>query len=218
MKKFLGEEGLVYLWNKVIEEINSKQEVIESVTATIDNNVGTPKVVTTFNDGVLSFIFKNLKGEIGNIGPQGPQGNPFTYSDFTPEQLAGLKGQDGAEIESVTPIQLTEESDGVNIYKITLSNGNTFNFTTRNGKKGDKGDQGESAVFDPETGNILATLEDSTGQSTVNAMSQKAVTDELENINNKIINQVFLTEEAYNALVDIDEIDENTLYNIYEEE
>ena len=38
-------------------------------------------------------------------GPQGPQGEPFTYSDFTPEQLAALtgpKGDDGATADGVT--------------------------------------------------------------------------------------------------------------------
>ena len=31
------------------------------------------------------------KGEIGPIGPQGPKGDPFTYDDFTPDEIANLK-------------------------------------------------------------------------------------------------------------------------------
>ena len=31
-------------------------------------------------------------GPQGEVGPQGPKGDPFTYDDFTPEQLAKLKG------------------------------------------------------------------------------------------------------------------------------
>lgn len=34
---------------------------------------------------------KGDTGDIGPIGPQGPKGDPFTYEDFTPEQLAELK-------------------------------------------------------------------------------------------------------------------------------
>ena len=36
-----------------------------------------------------------LKGPKGDIGAQGPKGDPFVYSDFTPEQLAALKGPKG---------------------------------------------------------------------------------------------------------------------------
>lgn len=32
---------------------------------------------------------------VGPQGPQGPKGDPFTYEDFTPEQLEALKGEPG---------------------------------------------------------------------------------------------------------------------------
>ena len=35
------------------------------------------------------------KGETGDTGAQGPKGDPFTYADFTPEQLAALTGPQG---------------------------------------------------------------------------------------------------------------------------
>ena len=35
------------------------------------------------------------KGDTGPVGPQGPKGDPFTYDDFTPEQLEKLKGPKG---------------------------------------------------------------------------------------------------------------------------
>ena len=35
------------------------------------------------------------KGNKGDTGLQGPKGEPFTYDDFTPEQLEGLKGPKG---------------------------------------------------------------------------------------------------------------------------
>lgn len=36
-----------------------------------------------------------VKGDTGATGATGPKGDPFTYSDFTPEQLAALKGEKG---------------------------------------------------------------------------------------------------------------------------
>jgi hypothetical protein len=36
------------------------------------------------------------QGVQGPAGPQGPKGDPFTYEDFTPEQLEALKGEPGS--------------------------------------------------------------------------------------------------------------------------
>ena len=92
---------------------------IDSVTATVDNQVGTPEVDADYDGKILNFEFRNLKGE------------PFTFDDLTPAQKEELRGL-----------------------------------------------QGESAVFDPTTGNI-AVIKQGTGDDVNSPMSQKAVTDEL---------------------------------------
>ena len=63
------------------------------------------------------------KGDKGDTGEQGPKGDSFTYSDFTPEQLAALKGEKGDKGDK----------------------GET-GATGPEGPKGDKGDQGIQGI------------------------------------------------------------------------
>lgn len=46
----------------------------------------------------------------------------------------GDKGDQGVSVESVEQIQTSTESEGVNIVRVTLSNGTTSDFEVRNGK------------------------------------------------------------------------------------
>ena len=77
---------------------------ISRVTATIDDNVGVPTVTTKVSSddkgATIDFNFSNLKGFPGPMGPRGPmgvqgeqgvKGDPFTYDDFTSEEIEGLK-------------------------------------------------------------------------------------------------------------------------------
>lgn len=76
-----------------------------SATATVDNNTGVPTVnvikTGTAAEPQLTFEFHNIKGADGANGQSiqgepGPKGDPFTYADFTPAQLAALKGETGS--------------------------------------------------------------------------------------------------------------------------
>ena len=80
----------------------------------------------------------------------------------------------GGAIEGVTVA--VDSYVGTPSASATLQN-KVLNFLFRNLK----GEQGDSAVFDPNTGNILASLHNTTGYDDANAMTQKAVTDELDN-------------------------------------
>ena len=100
-------------------------EQINNATVEVDSNIGTPSATASVVGNTIAFDFKNLKGEAGPkgekgdtgergpqgeqgiqgpqgeqgiqgpVGPAGPKGDAFTYNDFTPEQLAALKGPKG---------------------------------------------------------------------------------------------------------------------------
>ena len=112
----------------------------------------------------------------GEKGDTGEKGDPFTYADFTPEQLDALKGEtgatgadgytpqkgidyfdgqdgergadgnDGVGIQSIEQTTASAESGGENVFTVTLTNGHSANFVVKNGSKGDKGDTGETGA------------------------------------------------------------------------
>ena len=71
------------------------------------------------------------QGEPGPRGEQGPKGDPFTFSDFTPEQLQSLKGPKGDRGEQgppgqTTPPQTLTFENG----QLSISGGNTVAIPT----------------------------------------------------------------------------------------
>lgn len=120
---------------------------IEGVEVNVDNGVGTPSATPSYMRKVLGIDFHNLKGN-------------------------GIK--------SIEQTATSTEDHGVNVVTITDDLDNATNVEIRNGGTGPQGKQGipgESAVFDPETGEI-SILAQGLGDSITNPISQKAVTDE----------------------------------------
>ena len=115
---------------------------IKSVTASVDDQVGTPGVDTDYDGKNLSFAFHNMKGNRGN------------------------------GIASSSEV-LSPDDGGTNTHTFTDDDGNEHTFHTKNGRKGD---QGDSAIWTGE-GEPWSGLKNTTGQSTTEPMSQKAVTD-----------------------------------------
>ena len=109
---------------------------------------------------------KGAKGDKGDAGAKGEKGDPFTYADFTSEQLATLKGDKGDKGEkgdtgakgdkgekgadgqtpNITIGTVTTGAAGTNASaSISGTTPNlTLNLTIPKGDKGDKGAQGES--------------------------------------------------------------------------
>ena len=86
---------------------------------------------------------------VAEKGEQGPQGDPFTYDDFTEEQLEGLRGPQGEQgIQGERGYHFTPSVDIEGNISWT-NNGELENPPMINirGPQGDKGDKGDNGVF-----------------------------------------------------------------------
>jgi hypothetical protein len=54
--------------------IDAKQDIIRTLTVSVDNNTGTPSGTASVSGSTISFRFRNLKGATGAQGEQGVQG------------------------------------------------------------------------------------------------------------------------------------------------
>ena len=146
---------------------------IVSTSASVDNNVGTPSVTSSYVNGVLTFTFQNLKGNPGqdgqdgdaagfgtvsasvdgNIGTPGVQvqtSGPNTAKNMV-FQFTNLKGETG-----VTSVVATVDNTSGNPQCAVSLNGQqlTLAFT---GLKGAQGDTGSSVDYPFTIVNNLTT-------------------------------------------------------------
>ena len=84
---------------------------------------------------VIDIVIPGAQGLPGEQGTRGPKGDPFTYADFTAEQLEALKGPKGDKGE-----------DGLSAFNIAQLNG--FEGTYVEWLKSLKGKDGASATAD----------------------------------------------------------------------
>ena len=142
-------------------------EGIEEVQASIDANVGTPAVSTSYENGVLTFTFSNMKGNTGdaagfgnvtaqvdsNIGTPGvtvETSGPDTAKNIA-FKFVNLKGETG-----VTSVLATVDNTSGNPQCAVSLNGQqlTLAFT---GLKGAQGDTGSSVDYPFTIVNNLTT-------------------------------------------------------------
>ena len=82
------------------------------------------------------------KGETGATGPQGPKGDPFTYEDFTEEQLEALTGPQGPKGET--------GPQGQQGAAFTYSDFTPEQLAALTGPQGPKGDTGATGTQGPK--------------------------------------------------------------------
>lgn len=159
--------------------INAKPE-ITGVTASVDNETGTPYVdVTetgTGRDFSFDLAFHNLKGETGAIGATGATGNgiasivktstsgiedtyTITFTNGTSTIYTVTNGNGIADISK------TSTSGLVDTYTITYDDGNTDTFTVTNGADGEDGTSPTAEVTQTASGATI-TITDKSGTTT----------------------------------------------------
>lgn len=108
---------------EITDRTGAKKTLDLNITAdgSVDNVVGIPSV--EINQSVennkqrLSFIFKNMKGEKGDIGEKG---EAFTYDDFTPEQLKTLQDKVVESSKEVAMVEVTKYTDLVKLPNVEV--------------------------------------------------------------------------------------------------
>ena len=89
-------------------------------------------------------------GDVVGQGPQGPKGDPFTYEDFTAEQLAALTGPAGEDgRDGVSPKVAVSKSGTTTTISITDADG-TKTAAIEDGEQGPQGIQGKDGAQGPK--------------------------------------------------------------------
>lgn len=117
--------------------------------------------VVNFSDGKSVTI---PKGKRGLDGENGNDGKPFTYSDFTQEQLESLKGKDGndgkqgADGKSITIEETTTNNQGDK--EVHFSDGTILIVPKgQDGKQGEAGKNGENGTDGQDGKSVTVTSE-----------------------------------------------------------
>ena len=101
--------------DSAVSSANSASQAAQNAAAQVAN-----KADVTYVDNAIAAI------EL-TPGPKGDKGDAFTYDDFTPEQLAALKGTDGKDgIDGQNGVDGTDGKDGIDgksAFEIAKENG-----------------------------------------------------------------------------------------------
>jgi hypothetical protein len=95
----------------------------------------------------LHGTFPTTPGPVGPQGPQGPKGDPFTYADFTHEQLEALKGEPGS---SGSGVYVGTDMETASLAEIFIDIDDDENGSSGSGGgSGQDGKDGKDYTFDP---------------------------------------------------------------------
>ena len=108
------------------------------------------------------------KGDAGDPGPEGPRGergDPFTYADFTPEQLEAVKGPKGDAGDVWVP-SVDAETGDLSWEKNSETPPQTVNIRGPQGEPGPQGERGPVGPAGPGSGDMVADTYDPEGKAT----------------------------------------------------
>ena len=160
--------------------------VVGEVHVDIVPGYGEPYAESEYVGGVLTITIHNIEGngitEITTNSKEGDEAvNTVTIkTNANPEGvvLEVRNGSRGNGIASSSEV-LSPDDGGTNTHTFTDDDGNEHTFHTKNGRKGTKGDS-----FQPIEDVSGLVLAHTTGQDNTKAMSQKGVTDALDDTQN----------------------------------
>lgn len=122
------------------------------------------EVMFEIDDAVLQFVEEHAD-EL-----HGPKGDPFTYDDFTEEQLLELTGPPGPMGETIVSVYRTDGTGAAgtyDTYTITTNFGKNYTFKVYNGANGNGAGDMVKSVYDPQARNtdIFAYVDEKVGES-----------------------------------------------------
>lgn len=165
-------------------------EGITEITASIDDQVGTPEVYVEYQNGVLSFDFRNMKGNTGDPAGFGNISADVDANIGTPAVTVSSSGPDTAKVLAFHFKNLKGET-GVTSVVATVDNtsGNPTCAVSLNGQelhldftglKGAQGDTGVSADYPIAIVNNLTTNDPTSALSAAMGVQLESEVSQLE--------------------------------------
>ena len=140
--------------DSVVDPLTKKASITIPTKVSDLNNDSSYQTESQVNEKVAAAAVNEVNVAVDNTAPAGQPSAEKTYQNGVLEiTFKNVKGQKG------DPLTWNDLTD---IQKASL-----------------QGKQGASAVFDPNTGNILATLHNEVGGDDANSMTQKAITEKI---------------------------------------
>ena len=174
----------------------SKETIYEGITeihASIDDQVGTPEVDVTYQNGILSFDFRNMKGNTGDAAGFGTISADVDANIGTPAVSVSTSGPDTAKVIAFHFRNLKGET-GVTSVVATVDNtsGNPACAVSLNGQElhldftGLKGAQGNTGVSADYPIAIINNLTDGGAASALSAEMGKELAQQVSQLDLKV--------------------------------
>lgn len=150
-----------------------------------------------------------VSGKVANVAVPTKVSDITNDSGFQNATQVRQAVDDAIAANLITGANVTIDSDTGTPSATVTKTGNNLNFAFHKlkgykgdkGDKGDKGATGDSAIFDPSTGNI-STMKQTTGDDELSPMSQKAITETIKVEQNKIDSTVDIFDIHFSQLYD----------------